>query len=604
LTTVTLDGTGSFDPDGDRIYYSWTLQRPAGSWASIFSQDAATTSFQTDVEGTYVATLEVWDGLIYSSDSVTIIAPNRAPVVVAGADRDVMRNTIVTVSSVGTNDPDNDTIKTISFSLERPAGSAAVLEFNGWYDERTFRPDVVGVYTVTVTASDGKLTASHSVVLTAVNAAPEVTVTAVAAVNAPERVDVASSSQDRNNDTLTRAWRLVAPPASAATLSATTGTTTSYVPDVPGTYTVYFDVSDGFVTTTVSRETVVHPRVLKLAHDMVEAVCNDFCSTIYMASSSPANELWRFFVVPGTAETKLAALSGPALALGSTGDGPAVGMSGKVGAFIGMSYTECPLPQWTDSSGTVRTYDAGGVAIGPAITVGPKNATRTARFVYVVPAATANGGKDLLSVDMSAGGGCAVTAAAGPLEGFDGAVALRPGTSSLYAIDASSGLVRIYDVSTGPATLTTTATISGEPRRFWFMDGGARFVTPEGTVYGADVVDGAIPLAGELGNPAVGDPKHLAVHASSSAAAARIAAIPATGLSATPLDVQLRTYDANTLDQLGALALPAIVKSGTVYPARGRFAAHRTPYESTVWVIERSEPGVTPEAWGLAPLDP
>ena len=315
LTTVTLDGTGSFDPDGDGIYYSWTLQRPAGSWASIFSPDAARTLFQTDVEGTYVATLQVWDGLLYSSDSITITAPNRAPVVVAGADREVMRNTIVTVSSVGTYDPDNDTINTISFSLERPAGSAAVLEFNGWYEERTLRPDVVGVYTVTVTASDGKLTASDSVVLTAVNAAPEVTVTAVP-VNAPERVDVTSWSQDRNNDTLTRAWRLVTPAASAATLSATTGTTTSYVPDVAGTYTVYFDVSDGFVTTTVSRETVVHPRVLKLAHDVVEAVCNDFCSTIYMASSSPANELWRFFVVPGTAETKLTALSGPALALG------------------------------------------------------------------------------------------------------------------------------------------------------------------------------------------------------------------------------------------------------------------------------------------------
>jgi hypothetical protein len=612
--TVTLDGSGSTDPDGDTIYlYSWTLQRPTGSFASFYSDSAVRPSFQTDVEGSYVATLQVWDGLLYGSDSVTVTVVNHPPVAEVGTDREVPRNKVITLDAYPSSDPDGDGLTYWIILSSRPAGSTAVLQDWSAPWSRTLQPDLLGDYTVTVTVSDGKLTGTTSVVLTAVNVAPEAHVTAAAAVNLSERVDVASTgSRDQNGDPLTYAWRLDRPAGSSATLSPATGTSTSYLPDVEGTYTVFLDLFDGRVTTTASQQTVVHPRVVKLSHDVFAATCgNVFCSTIYMVSRAPANELWRFFVVPGDAEMKLTTLSGPPLAVGASGDGYAVvGLSGKVGMFLGTTWSECPLPQWTDSTGALRTYDAGGVALGPNVTIGTGKTARTTRFAFVVPAATANGGMGTLSVDMGPGGSCAVTTSSGPQEGFVGAVALRPGTTSLYVLgDGSPGQAWIYDTSGGPAALTTAATLGGSPgAALWFMDGGATFVTPAGAIHAsAPVFDGAgwtIPLAGELGNPSAGDPKHLVVHASSSATAGRIAAIPATGASATPLDVAVRTYSATTWAQTAAVPLPAFVRAGTAYPTRGRFVAHRTASDSTIWVIEQTEPGVTPAGWAIAPLEP
>lgn len=73
---VTLNGTGSSDPDGDRLSYTWALKsKPAGSTATIGSANAATANFTPDVLGTYVCSLSVTDGNWPSvSADVTITA--------------------------------------------------------------------------------------------------------------------------------------------------------------------------------------------------------------------------------------------------------------------------------------------------------------------------------------------------------------------------------------------------------------------------------------------------------------------------------------------------------------------------------------------------
>jgi hypothetical protein len=72
---VQLDGTASSDPDGDLLAYSWSLQRPVGSTATLTDKASPTPGFTPDVVGQYVATLVVNDGLAASSpDSVTITA--------------------------------------------------------------------------------------------------------------------------------------------------------------------------------------------------------------------------------------------------------------------------------------------------------------------------------------------------------------------------------------------------------------------------------------------------------------------------------------------------------------------------------------------------
>ena len=74
-TLVTVDGTGSSDPDNnDTLSYTWVLQsKPSGSTVSISSQaNAEMILFTPDVGGAYVVRLTVSDGSASSTDTVTI----------------------------------------------------------------------------------------------------------------------------------------------------------------------------------------------------------------------------------------------------------------------------------------------------------------------------------------------------------------------------------------------------------------------------------------------------------------------------------------------------------------------------------------------------
>ena len=76
-TLVTLNGSGSYDPDGQSISYLWKMQsRPAGSAATLANQRTASPSFTPDVAGNYVASLVVTDsaGLSSSASRVTVTA--------------------------------------------------------------------------------------------------------------------------------------------------------------------------------------------------------------------------------------------------------------------------------------------------------------------------------------------------------------------------------------------------------------------------------------------------------------------------------------------------------------------------------------------------
>lgn len=602
--TITLDGSGSSDPDGDPLTYSWTLAVPAGTTPNLSSSTAQKPTFSANVAGTYVATLTVSDGNLTATASVTITVVNRPPVAVLGPNVVVPRNTLVRLSGAGSYDPDGDYLAYMWSFTSVPFGSTALLrELTAPWDY-TFTPNVVGDYAVKLVVGDGSAISEASMVVTAVNVAPTVVVDAVGLINAGELLTATSTGTvDVNKDPLTFLWQLDRPVGSASTLSSTTSTTTTYVPDVPGTYTLYLDVSDGIVTSTGSKATVVYPKVVKLSHDVVAAACVDYCSDIYMVSQAPTNYLWHFYTYPGNGDMGTAPLPSPPLSLGlSPDDAPVVGLSGRVASYVNLTYAECPLPQWTDAAGALRTYDAGGVTLGPSVTLGTGKSARYTRFAYAVPAANANGGKGTLSVDM---GNCTVTTAAGPEEGFQGGTALRPGTTSLYVLDGRvPGKVWIYDTSAGPATLVKTATLGAPPGTgIWFSATGATILTPEGTAFAADPVlvgvEWTLPLAGRLGNPGAADPPQRVVHASSGLTSTRIGALPAA-----PLDNEVRTYSAATLAQTASVPLPMIVTNGVASPVRGLFAGDQPGAFQAVWVIERTDTGVSPERWGIAPIVP
>jgi hypothetical protein len=79
--TVYLDGSNSYDSDGDTLLYNWSFKSiPEGSVAHLTNEDTTAPNFLPDKTGKYVITLVANDGTINSGPSnVTITAENDLP---------------------------------------------------------------------------------------------------------------------------------------------------------------------------------------------------------------------------------------------------------------------------------------------------------------------------------------------------------------------------------------------------------------------------------------------------------------------------------------------------------------------------------------------
>ena len=105
-----LDGSGSYDPEGKALTYSWSVAyQPAGSNLSIADATAAATSLTFDTEGTYEIMLTVNDGSRSASDLVTVdVAVNIGPTANAGSDREATIGDTVTLDGSGSIDPNGN----------------------------------------------------------------------------------------------------------------------------------------------------------------------------------------------------------------------------------------------------------------------------------------------------------------------------------------------------------------------------------------------------------------------------------------------------------------------------------------------------------------
>ena len=82
------------------------------------------------------------------------VKTNQAPIADAGRSGLIFVNQLTKIDGSASRDPDNDPLS-YSWKMEKPEGSSSVLN-SSTYSSTTFTPDVPGIYTFTLTVSDGK----------------------------------------------------------------------------------------------------------------------------------------------------------------------------------------------------------------------------------------------------------------------------------------------------------------------------------------------------------------------------------------------------------------------------------------------------------------
>jgi PKD repeat protein len=244
---VTLDGSASFDPEGEPIAgYSWAIElAPADSNVALTSTDTAMTTFLPDVVGDYVVSLNVSDGVNTSiADEVFIqVIENLPPVAVINASPlSGFAPLTVEFDGSASSDPENAALGYAwEFGIDG-AGSDMV--------SPSFTYTLPGTYTVVLTVEDdfGNLAqAVAEIVVSASNEPPTLSpYTATPSQGpAPLQVSFIANATDPNGDILSYFWDF-------GDGNNSTEENPSHVFYNPGSYTVTLQVSDGEFTATAT----------------------------------------------------------------------------------------------------------------------------------------------------------------------------------------------------------------------------------------------------------------------------------------------------------------------------------------------------------------
>ncbi len=298
VSNTSLDGSRSYDPDGQISSYTWTLV--AGTGAVMATPSAASTLVSGLTQGTFIFKLTVTDNNNDSSsamDTVTVNPapaqppPNVVPVASAGPDQTITAPaSSVVLDGSASYDPDG-TLKAFSWTLTSGQGSVIISNAS------TAHPGVTGLipgsYTFQLTVTDNSgASSSDQVTITVLpapvqpneppvaNAGSNLTVT----LPANSIVLNGSNSFDPDGTIVHFAWSQSSGPSAAIITNGTTAApTVSGL--VTGTYIFQLTVTDNLGATNVDQVTVsVVPAVNKLNQAPVARAGAD--TTIFLPAST------------------------------------------------------------------------------------------------------------------------------------------------------------------------------------------------------------------------------------------------------------------------------------------------------------------------------
>jgi len=251
-TVVTLDGSGSHDPDRTLLSYTWTQREGPG--VTLSDEHTVSPAFLGTKSGEYVFRLIVNDGSLASlPDETNVIIRNVPPAADAGEDVEMVIGSTAVLDGGCSTDPNEDTI---SYTWTRTQGPSVPL-VGANNQTATCTPALQGVYVFQLVTFDGHLYGAPDEVWVIVNSLTNRVPTADAGedqtVTEGDTVRLnGSGSFDRDGDTLSYAWSQVGGPESVLLEGATT-VQAQFEASEPGIYEFQLVVHDGEVASGPNR---------------------------------------------------------------------------------------------------------------------------------------------------------------------------------------------------------------------------------------------------------------------------------------------------------------------------------------------------------------
>lgn len=291
-STVTLDATGSTDPDGDLLSYAFTqVSGPAVVLTGAnTAQPTFTAPAKTGAAQTLVFEVQVSDGVATATDQITVTIPaNAAPTADAGTAQTVAGRSVVSLDATGSSDADGDPltygwVQTSGPSVSLSDATAAQPTFTAPQGATSSQ-----VLSFEVTVSDGVASSTATVDITISPNSPPVAEAGAdqGPVDSGQTVTLdGTGSSDPDNDALTYSWTQVS--GTQVTLSDPAAASPTFTaPLVNGTEDLVFQlvVSDGQASSAADTVTIAIRAVGTIT--IVQQVAGDD-TTVSYNSALPA----------------------------------------------------------------------------------------------------------------------------------------------------------------------------------------------------------------------------------------------------------------------------------------------------------------------------
>jgi hypothetical protein len=268
-TTVALDGTHSYDPDGDELKFHWrVVQKPEAStlgdapFTANLDRNSGFSSFTPDAVGTWIIGLKVEDDYqpVTSTSAsdyliVRVESSLQRPIADAGPNQSVLEGSQVCFDGVASHDPAGLPLTYVWTLVSAPAISdltTADLTPSG--TTACLVPDAPGAYSVALVVSNGTSESDPDFAFLSAgstNQGPQAVAQVTSAYACAWVTFDGTTSTDPEGDTLSYDWAvLLAPPGSVVPLGASAfddphSATPRFFADIPGQYTAQLVVTDG-----------------------------------------------------------------------------------------------------------------------------------------------------------------------------------------------------------------------------------------------------------------------------------------------------------------------------------------------------------------------